>query len=376
MIGFRSTAKSPLLWAVMLVAGAKTMAGRSPYALENIGNGLVAGFGALEGQQKRLDTRAEKQATIDEEADRLSELTDFHRNDIDVRNRQTARQAEADQNKLTVDKGRNAILQQQADTAARKADQDRFSNQFGYGPDPDDPSKQLPGIWTMSTRQGEKPSFTPGASTVTMQKINQGIDKAGATVRQWDPTLSNGRGGWQDTGVPTTAQERADAAKQNADTRAARVTSGTGAPTVAQQRINTSIDQAREQIGKLGLPYEELVRRSQVQINGRPNPNFDPNLMSTYRRAVQPKYGQDAGYADFMKQIHGGSVSASPTPGTLTQGTSTSAPSSASSPSPGEAPRSVAPPALDKRIGEDVIEGGRAAVIYQRPDGSFYAVPK
>ena len=242
-------------WLPVLATGLGIMGGRSPYASVNIGQGGLEGVKTLEGQQQRLDTRSEKQATIDQDANRLSELADYHKGDLDLRTAQNARQAEADQARNQIAKdtlaqqtkyqaGELGVRQQEAnkgDVFYQGTTTDASGNIVGSyldrktgttttGPvvSPTKPviDKSGPTIreWDPSTGWRDTGIATAAQDRVDaqnaagvartaqgQQKLNQGIDKSGPTVRQWDGSANNGQGVWSDTGTPTTAQERVDA---------------------------------------------------------------------------------------------------------------------------------------------------------------------
>jgi hypothetical protein len=139
-------------WAYpVLEAGLATLAGRSPYAAVNIGQGGMQGMKAMEEQQARSDTRAEKQATVDEDADRLAELATYHGRDLDERDKQIAQQKETEQDTAGYRNKELAIEQERANT---EANQGRYTY---LGPS-DDPNN--PGAVVLNARTG-KPQVLP-----------------------------------------------------------------------------------------------------------------------------------------------------------------------------------------------------------------------
>ena len=169
-------------WLPVLEAGLAIAGGRSPYALENIGQGGLQGVKALEGQQERFDTRAEKQATIDEDANKLAETANYHSKDLNIQGQRNSDAAEEAQDRNATEQQRNAneakYQSGQLDIQGQKLNQDRFTWQAGLGPDPNDPTKQVSGAWRFSTRQDEPPTFTAGAALTAQQKIDQAAKAA------------------------------------------------------------------------------------------------------------------------------------------------------------------------------------------------------
>ena len=73
--------------------------------------------------------------------------------------------------------------------------------------------------------------------------------------------------------------------------------------TQAQQANNAEIDAARQAI--LGLTRDEIIRRTQPQTaTGRENPDYDPYLASTVKRALDRKVGDDPDFARITGQFH------------------------------------------------------------------------
>ena len=231
-------------WMPLFAAGLGILGGRSPYAAVNIGQGAQEGIKALGAQQTRFDSRADKQATIDQEANRLSSLADQHADDINVRTSEISRQTEADQ--ARAQQAKDALAQtgkfQNQELDIRSQEQQNTKDfhdaqlqqgqwQYGPGPSADDPSKTVPGSW-FQPKGGGDPVFHAGVGAPKaadaraaqgQQKLNQAIDKSGPTVRQWDSTQNNGQGGWNDTGTKTTAQERVEQQRLNMQQDPARV---------------------------------------------------------------------------------------------------------------------------------------------------------
>ena len=249
--GFSSIMDSPYL--PLLAAGLGIMGGRSPFASVNIGQGGLEGVKIAEQQAQRFDTKAERQAAIDRAADQLAETAGYHKDEIDARNKEIARQTEADQNRSANEAARlaqegkyqtgelglrGAQIANEAKFHEQQLQQGQW--QYGPGPSPDDPSKTVPGSW-FAPKGGGDPVFHAGVgapkagdvrATQNQTRLNQAVDKSGPTIREWDQTAGAGAGGWRDTGIATTAQDRADA---QAAAAAGRLAQG-------EQRLNQRID--------------------------------------------------------------------------------------------------------------------------------------
>jgi len=77
-----------------------------------------------------------------------------------------------------------------------------------------------------------------------------------------------------------------------------------GTPTAAQDANNSEIDQARTLLA--GMDKAEIIARTKpYTINGRNNPDYDPFLATSVRRATQRKIGADPGFSSFYNGIYG-----------------------------------------------------------------------
>lgn len=106
-----------------------------------------------------------------------------------------------------------------------------------------------------------------------------------------------------------------------------------GGVSPAQQANNDEIDAARRYLVDNNLTPDEIKRRTQQQsATGRDNPDYDPNLESTVRTALQHKVGRDDDFSDIQHRLRVGSGAApSGAPGApQPQGTSAALPRNAS----------------------------------------------
>lgn len=173
----------PAPWMSLLTAGAAMMAGRSPYALSNIGAGIGAGAKEYEreneldakpevdhsGETVRIYYPSEKKwidtgiptgettrtaALKEDSAARLKQTGEFQTQRLALENRNAARQEQATAATIANSNAHLRIAQEQLE-------QGRYSVVPGMGEDPNDPSKQVQGAYRINGKTGAT-EFVPG----------------------------------------------------------------------------------------------------------------------------------------------------------------------------------------------------------------------
>lgn len=141
-------------WLALADAGFGIAAGRSPNALTNIGSGLQRG---LESYMTHDQAAKALAARVDEARARLADTQLYHQ--------QTGQ-----------------IAQGRLGLEAQRLNQGKYTWQSGVGPDPSDPTKQIPGMYRLPSSGSETPQFMPGVTATTKPEAGMlGATAAGTT---------------------------------------------------------------------------------------------------------------------------------------------------------------------------------------------------
>lgn len=237
-----SIAKSP--WLPVVTAGLRMLASRSPNAGNAIGEGGLEGVKTALGQQaeereegKQAAEVKYKEGDLNVKSKQLSELAQFHRDSI-------ARETARDQASAEHMSREDVLKQHEIDTNAGLKEELYGQGRYSYsaptmGPDPDDPTKQVQGVYRLPLKGGdERPVFMPGVS---------GTGSAGAQTMGQRTTL-------------------ADALGLQGDERAVFITRGTLPADKSRQLATASAD--REYQSNNANPTPEWSKMTQTQREG------------------------------------------------------------------------------------------------------------
>lgn len=230
--GATSSGLTDSAWMPLIQAGLATMAGSSPYALTNLGQGGLYGIKAAEEQKSATEAKAEKQQEISlkqseaeararqidaeithymNEDKNASDGTWSHTNQVDEdgnyvevnsKTGETRKGSKAgalpesqgtkDERDIqrkrgeSEDKYRTRMLELREQEIA----QGKYTWQPGMGPDANDPTKQVAGSWRFPTKSDEDPKFIPGA--VMIGKPGSGSGKDTALTKNAQFLVDNG----------------------------------------------------------------------------------------------------------------------------------------------------------------------------------------